>query len=70
MLEDLFHNLQRLLTGDAAEYIIAAAAIAVWWVVSTVLRAARRVRGPDSGAPHSSDPARDESRPRRRIPLY
>jgi len=67
MLEDLFYRLQRLLTGDAAEYIIAAVAIAVWWVVSSVVRAWRRLRTP-APDPRAADPA--ETRPRRRIPLY
>ena len=64
MLDDLLHFLDRLLTSDAAEYAIAALAIAVWLVVSKVVSIVRHVRG--------TSPADriDEPRPRPRIPLY
>ena len=65
MLDDLLHRLDRLLTSDAAEYVVAAAAILVWWLVSKTVYALRRDRGAGRvGA------APDEPRPRRRIPLY
>jgi len=70
MLEQLLHRFERLLTGDAAEYIIAAAAIVVWWVVSKTVHTVRRARGvgQDPTGPEPTDSA--EPRPRRRIPLY
>lgn len=65
MIEDLLYRLDRLLTGDAAEYVIAAVAIAVWWAVSKTVHTVRRTRGATRALTDA-----DESRPRRRIPLY
>jgi len=64
-MDDLLPSLNRLLTSRAAEYIIAAVAIAVWLVVARIVKVTRRARGehsPDSGGI-------DEPRPRRRLPL-
>lgn len=65
MIDDLVSRLDRLLTSEAAEYVIAAAAIVVWWVVSKTISTVRRARG--AGRQY---PGADELRPRRRIPLY
>ena len=70
MLEDLLHRLDRLFTSDAAEYIIAAAAIVVWWVVSKTVHTVRRARGADQDPTGPEPTDSGEPRPRRRIPLY
>lgn len=64
-MDELLRSLNRLLTSRAAEYVIAAAAIVVWLLVSRIVKVTRRIRGehsPDTGGI-------DEPRPRRRLPL-
>ncbi|MFH1566970.1 MAG: hypothetical protein ABIL09_03155 [Gemmatimonadota bacterium] len=69
MIDDFLQRLDRVLTGDYGEYVIAAAAITVWWLVSKTVTTFRRDRRPFGGGPQGSA-GPDEPRPRPRIPLY
>jgi len=65
-MDELLRSLNRLLTGRAAEYIIAATAIVVWLLVSKIVKTIRRIRGEQASDAGGID---EPARPRRRLPL-
>ena len=64
-MQSLFELIDRLVTSDYLEYVVAGVVVLVWWVVSKTRYTLRQLRGETE----ADTSLIDEKRPRRRIPL-
>ena len=65
-MDSILDYLDRLVTYDYFDYVVAGGLVLAWWVVSKTRNTLRRLRG---DPPLVEEGGISEERPRRRIPL-